>query len=214
MEYEIGKVYITGAGYQNRPFIVGYDSIGWNETVWGGELTRSNKFALENIDDVEIGQVPQCTIVFKYIKIEDFIVLQELLRERHVSVTYYDVDYNKFVTHEMAITGNERKKIHSYGRKILGVRDFTVKFVGTNNDSEYVDRTITYKANDGDGDDVEKIFSIGDQMETLTEEESGFSKSGYSIASWNTKADGSGKTYLLGQSVTVWKDLTLYAIWE
>ena len=214
MEYEIGKVYITGAGYQNRPFVVGYDTIGWNETVWGGELTRSNKFTLENIDDVEIGQVPQCTIVFKYIKIQDFVVIQELLRERHITVTYYDIDYNTWVTHEMAITGNDRKKIYSYGRKILGVQDFTIKMVGTNNDVEYVDRTITYNANGGTGVEITKTFSIGDQMTTLTEEESNFSKTGYAIASWNTKADGSGKTYLLGQSVTVWKDLTLYAIWE
>ena len=65
---DIGKVYITGAGYENYPFTTGRDSIGWNETVWGGKLNRSKKFTLENIDDVEIGQVPQCTIVFKYIK--------------------------------------------------------------------------------------------------------------------------------------------------
>ena len=212
--HEIGKVYITGAGYVDHPFVVGYDSIGWNETVWGGTLNRSNKFTLENIDDVEIGQVPQCTIVFKYIKLEDFIILQELLRERHITVTYYDVDYGTWVTHDMAITGNERKKIYSYGRKILGVRDFTIKLVGTNLDNEYVDKTITYDANGGIGTTITNTYAVADQITTLTEEESEFAKSGYSIASWNTKADGTGKTYLLGQSITIWNDMTLYAIWE
>ena len=211
---DIGKVYITGAGYVEYPFTTSRDSIGWNETVWGGQLNRSRKFTLENIDDVEIGQVPQCTIVFKLLKIEDFIILQELLRERHITLKYFDIDYGEWVTHDMAITGNDRKKIYSYGRKIIGMQDVTVKFVGTNLDNEYVDKTITYKANGGSGSDVEKTYAVADQLETLTEDESEFIRSGYSIAYWNTKPDGTGKTYLLGQSITLWKDLTLYAIWE
>ena len=211
---DIGKVYITGAGYVEYPFVTSRDSIGWNETVWGGQLNRSRKFTLENINDVEIGQVPQCTIVFKLLKIEDFIILQELLRERHITLKYFDIDYGEWVEHDMAITGNDRKKIYSYGRKIIGMQDVTVKFVGTNLDNEYVDKTITYKANGGIGSDVEETYAVGDQVTTLNESESEFVKSGYSIAYWNTKADGTGKTYLLNQSITLWKDLTLYAIWE
>lgn len=211
---DIGKVYITGAGYVEYPFTTSRDSIGWNETVWGGTLNRSRKFTLENINDVEIGQVPQCTIVFKLLKIEDFIILQELLRERHITLKYFDIDYGEWVEHDMAITGNDRKKIYSYGRKIIGMQDVTVKFVGTNLDNDYVDKTITYKANGGIGSDVEETYAVGDQVTTLNENDSEFVKSGYSIASWNTKADGTGKTYLLNQSITLWKDLTLYAIWE
>ena len=211
---DIGKVYITGAGYVERPFTTSRDSIGWNETVWGGKLNRSNTFTLENIDDVEIGQVPQCTITFKYLKIEDFIVLQELLRERHLTVKYFDIDYGEWVTHEMAITGNERKKIYSRGKNILGMQDLTIKFVGTNRDADYSEKTITYSSNGHTGADIDKTYDVGDQINTLTEQESGFSWSGHSIASWNTKANGTGKTYLLGQSITIWKDMTLYAIWE
>lgn len=214
---DIGKVYIIGNGSEDSPqytFTTGRDSIGWNETVWGGTLNRSRKFTLENIDDVEIGQVPQLTIVFKLLKIEEFIILQELLRQRHIQVKYFDIDYGEWVVHDMAITGNDRKKIYSYGRRIIGMQDFTVKMVGTNLDEKYVDKTITYKANGGIGSDVEETYAVGDQVTTLNESESEFVKSGYSIASWNTKADGTGKTYLLHQSITLWKDLTLYAIWE
>lgn len=211
---DIGKVYITGAGYENRPFSTGRDSIGWNETVWGGKLNRSKKFTLENIDDVEIGQVPQCTITFKYINIEDFIVLQRILKERHVTVKYFDIDKGEFVTHDMAITGNDRKKIYSYGKSIMGMQDFTIKFVGTNLDVEYTDRTIIYKANGGTGSDVENQYGMADQVKLLTEEDSGFVKSGYHISRWNTKADGTGYTYGLNQSITLWDSLTLYAIWE
>lgn len=211
---DIGKVYITGAGYVNRSFSTGRDSIGWNETVWGGKLNRSKKFTLENIDDVEIGQVPQCTIVFKYITIEDFIVLQNILKERHISVKYFDIDKGEFVTHDMAITGNDRKKIYSYGKKIMGMQDFTIKLVGTNLDVEYTDKTIVYKANGGSGSDITNSYYMADQVRLLTANDSGFTKSGYHIAEWNTKADGTGYTYGLNQSITLWDDLTLYAIWE
>lgn len=214
---DIGKVYIIGNGTDESPqyeFTTGRDSIGWNETVWGGKLNRSKKFTLENIDDVEIGQVPQCTIVFKYIKIEDFLILQEVLKQRHIRVKYFDIDLGEFVVHDMAITGNDRKKIYSYGRKIVGMQDFTIKLVGTNLDVVYTNKTITYKANGGTGNDVVNTYSVADQVTLLNEEDSEFVKSGMSIAYWNTKADGSGKTYLLEDSITLWKDLTLYAIWE
>ena len=211
---DIGKVYITGAGYENYPFTTGRDSIGWNETVWGGKLNRSKKFTLENIDDVEIGQVPQCTIVFKYISIEEFIILQRILKERHITVKYFDIDVGAFVTHDMAITGNDRKKIYAYGKKIIGMQDFTIKLVGTNLDADFTEKTITYKANGGTGSDISNEYGAADQVRLLTAEESEFTKSGYHIAEWNTKADGTGYTYGLNQSITLWDDLTLYAIWE
>lgn len=214
---KMGKFYIIGNGSPESPqyeFSTGRDSIGWNETVWGGKLNRSKKFTLENINDVEIGQVPQCTIVFKYIEIEDFITLQELLKERHLKVKYFDIDVGDYVVHDMAITGNDRKKIYAYGKKIIGMQDFTVKLVGTNLDADYTDKTITYKANGGTGSDIVNTYSVSDQVTLLNEEESEFTKSGMSIAYWNTKADGTGKTYLLEDSITLWKNLTLYAIWE
>jgi len=38
-------------------------------------------------------------------------------------------------------------------------------------------------------------------------------KSGYTLRSWNTAANGSGTSYALGQSVTLSTSLTLYARW-
>ena len=34
------------------------------------------------------------------------------------------------------------------------------------------------------------------------------------FVSWNTKDDGTGYEYQIGQSLNVFKNLTLYAIWE
>ena len=211
---DINTVYITGAGYTRKAFTgIGRDSMGWNETVWGATLTRSNTFSLENIDDVEIGQVPQCTLVFKYMKIEDFIVMQRLLRERHLIVDYFDFDLGERVTHEMAITGNERKKFYSMKNYINGVNDFTIKLVGTNRDFEYVDKTITYMPNGADSGSQKDVTKTVTTQVTL-DDGSDYTKSGYHIKEWNTKADGTGQTYGLSASITLWQDMTLYAIWE
>jgi len=211
---DINTVYITGGGYVREAFTgLGRDSMGWNEVVWGGKLNRSNTFALENIDDVDIGQVPQCTLVFKYMKIEDFIKIQSLLKERHLIVDYFDFDLGKRVVHEMAITGNERKKFYSLKNYVNGVCDFTIKLVGTNRDEEMLRKcTITYNNNGGNGTiaGVETIYSTQIKLS----DGKGFSKEGKHLASWNTQANGSGASYLPNQSVTISNDLSLYAIWE
>lgn len=219
---DIDTVYITGAGYTRKAFTgLGRDSMGWNETVWGGKLNRSNTFALENIDDVDIGQVPQCTLVFKYMKIEDFIIMQKLLKERHLIVDYFDFDLGKRVIHEMAITGNERKKFYSMRNYINGVCDFTIKLVGTNRDEYVLNKyTISYDSNGGNGTIADIEYANGKTpgyvytTQVKISSGNGLSKQGYHLASWNTKADGSGASYLPNQSITIYEDLYLYAIWE
>ena len=211
---DINAVYITGAGYTRKAFTgLGRDSMGWNEVVWGGKLNRSNTFALENIDDIDIGQVPQCTLVFKYMKIEDYIVMQRLLKERHLIVDYFDFDLGQRVTHEMAITGNERKKFYSMKNYINGACDFTIKLVGTNRDFEYVDKTITYMPN-GATTGSQKVEDYQVTQQVTIDNGSDYSKTGYHLKEWNTKADGTGATYGASQSITLWQSLVLYAIWE
>ena len=211
---EMNAVYITGAGFIKKRFSgYGRETMGWNETVWGGNLNRSNTFALENIDDVEIGQVPQLTIKYNYITIDDYIILQRLLKERHLIIEYFDIDLGQRVTHEMAITGNDRKQIITRGNKLIGMSNFTIKFVGTNRDEEYARKTITYMQNGADeGEDFSNTYSIGTQVELY--DGSDFIMIGSHIYEWNTKPDGSGQSYYPGQSITLWQDLTLYAIYE
>ena len=212
-ENEINKVYITGGGFTREAFTgLGRDSMGWNEVVWGGKLNRSNTFALENIDDVDIGVVPQCTLVFKYMKIEDYVKMQRILRERHIIVDYFDFDLGQRVTHEMAITGNERKKFYSMRNYINGVNDFTIKLVGTNRDEEMLQVSISYNANGGSGSIATKTCYKTDQV--VISDGTGISKSGYHLKEWNTNANGTGARYLPGIPITIWSSLTLYAIWE
>ena len=201
---DINTVYITGAGYIRHAFKgVGRDSVGFNEVVWASNLTRSNTFALENIDDVDFGYVPQCQLHFPYMNIDEFLILQAMLRERHLIVDYFDIDFGKRVVHEMAITKNERKKIYSLKNYVNGVYDFTVNLVGTNRDVDMLQKCeITYDANGGTGkianNNVGSYFSKDDNEWHYFSEQvklsdgSGFSKAGYHLAKWNTSPDGSG----------------------
>ena len=75
--------------------------------------------------------------------------------------------------------------------------------------------TISYDANlDGAGGttaDQTNNFT-GDQVATSA---CGFSKSGYKFKWWNTKDDGTGEDFYVGEKVTIASaDVTLYAVWE
>ncbi len=71
--------------------------------------------------------------------------------------------------------------------------------------------TVTFDANDG----TTARESQAIPRNTATKLNTGvFSRSGYSLLTWNTAADGSGTDYADGQSVTLSSNITLYAIWS
>lgn len=72
--------------------------------------------------------------------------------------------------------------------------------------------TISYNANGGNG-------SIEDQTELLDEEAvlsdgMEFDRDGYTLVEWNTRNDGTGRSFSLGARMMVNNDVTLYAVWE
>lgn len=71
--------------------------------------------------------------------------------------------------------------------------------------------TVTYNANGGTGTTSAQTKWYG---EALALRSNGFSRTGYTFAKWNTKADGSGTAYAAGASYTANAGVTLYAIWK
>ncbi|WKY48015.1 InlB B-repeat-containing protein [Eubacteriaceae bacterium ES3] len=72
--------------------------------------------------------------------------------------------------------------------------------------------TISYDNNGGTGT-IEDTSGATDSIVALSDG-NGFTRTGYSLASWNTSDDGSGTSYTLGSSITMPPvDVTLYAIW-
>jgi len=73
------------------------------------------------------------------------------------------------------------------------------------------DYTVTYDANGGTGEPEAQTKIIGEAL-TLTSTKP--TKIGYTFAGWNTAANGSGTSYVLGSTYETDADITLYAQWE
>ena len=216
---DLDTIYITGGGFIRRAFKgVSRDSAwGWEEPVWGGDLTRSLDFVLTNIEDVAYGLVARCEISYKYMNVQDYIDLMRISKERVVTVDYFNRETGQRVTQEMAFTGNELGKLYAFGTDYLGNQDVKIKLVATNREKADLIKskiTISYNANGGTGNAGDQIAKWSDNIILLDNTDNKFTKSNAHIKQWNTKADGTGSAYGLVQHITCWNDLTLYAIWE
>jgi uncharacterized repeat protein (TIGR02543 family) len=67
---------------------------------------------------------------------------------------------------------------------------------------------VNYLANGGEGSMQDQVSSIPQLLSS-----SSFTREGFTFAGWNTMADGSGETYVPGQSYAFAADLTLHALW-
>ncbi len=92
---------------------------------------------------------------------------------------------------------------------VVAIAAIAIGYSLTNNDNhDEVTDGVNYYGNGGtyDGKDVYGISSH-------TVSENLFKKEGATFESWNTKADGSGKTYMPGDKIDYDKSVRLYAIW-
>ncbi len=71
--------------------------------------------------------------------------------------------------------------------------------------------TVTFDANGGTGTMEAQTFTEGEAQ--ALKHNAFFSYDGYTFRGWNTAQDGSGASYIDGQTLTATADLTLYAQW-
>lgn len=146
----IGSIYITGGRFERKEFkgISPDSQFGWEELVWKKTPTRGGGFAMTNIYNIEIGKVPRLEIVFKYIDMEDYIALREILNsERFVYVEYFNMDTGRWVSREMYCTESSKSRFFMLNKSLIGTIDCSLKFVGTNNDLDVIigsDETESY----------------------------------------------------------------------
>lgn len=215
---QLDTIYFTGAGYVDYPIkgISRDSALGWEEPVWGGDLTRSTDFVLTNILDVDYGLVARLEVSYKYLNVQDYIALCKIAKERVCNVTYFNYEKGEWVVNqEFAFTKQEKSKLYAFGTEYLGLLDVSVKLVATNRDKTDLiatDFTITYNANGGSGTVASQSAKWGDNLDIATS--SGLSYSGQTFKEWNTQANGKGGHYMPNQHKTMWENMTLYAIWE
>ena len=216
----IDVFYITGAGYIDYPFrgISRDSSLGWEEPVWGADLTRSaTDFVLTNIEDVDYGLVARVEVSYKYMNVQDFIALRKIAKERVCKVTYFNYEKGEWVRNqEMTFTKHEQAKLYAFGADYLGLMNVSVKLVATNRDRVGMvsaKHTITYRANGATGTVPETETASWGGIITIAQP-TGLSKTGKTFKRWNTSSAGTGESYLPNNTKTMWEDMILYAIWE
>lgn len=77
--------------------------------------------------------------------------------------------------------------------------------------AEVSSNVVGFDANGGEGAMASAELEEGESMVVPA---SGFVRSGFVFAGWNTRADGTGTAYSEGDSLSPQSDLTLYAQWE
>lgn len=71
--------------------------------------------------------------------------------------------------------------------------------------------TLSYDPNGGEGQMPRRVFSASEEAVIS---DNAFTRKGYDFAGWCLSADGRGKIYQSGDSLTLSEDTTLYAQWE
>lgn len=220
----IGKIYITGGGFVQRPFNgVGSDSMfGWEELVWRKSPSRSaGSFAFTNMDNIEVGLVAQCDIIIPFTDYESYMAMRKILKERRVDIRFFNADEGKWITRNMYCTENSKSNFFMMQKHLMGVRDYKLTFVGTNLDLEGIkngDESVTYEVpkrtiryNDTKSSEIS--VSKGEQIK-IKELTTDSVPTGKHFAGWIDKdGDNIIGYYSPEQSITVWKDLNLYTWW-
>ena len=134
---------------------------------------RQGDFSMTNINEYDSAVIPQVEIGFKLITIEDFYKLRQLLlSKRNFNFVYYDVDFGRFVAHEMYPQPDELKAFFNRGEQVIGVQGFKITMVGTLNGK---DKVITDIINENlKNTDWETYFNDIPSTYTLTVENNGY----------------------------------------
>lgn len=214
IDNELDVVKINGESFKG----IGYNGLlTVNTKTYKTSPVRSGDGSIPNINDYATFIVPRADINFKYMTIEDYQRFCAAITPNEFNVEYFDKQKGQRVVHKMYVAPEEMTKIYNVGTSVIGVLDYKVSLIGTLNSIELL--TVYYDKNGGTGE------WTGDPNEYLTQ---GFLnqqikiRDGYYLTApspslvfshWNTKADGTGTTYLPNTIVPLTSNLTIYAIY-
>lgn len=233
---KISEVKISGnviRGYGAFSFI--------NEKTLLKTPERSSSGAMSDIQDIPSFVTPHLKIDFSLLFIDDYRKLMTLIysQNEHI-VSCYDIVEDKIVTNRMYFATEQMPKIYSIARQLqgqteevvelLGVRDYTVEMIGTNNSVETINvqyyvnppssglwagdafRSKTYYQNQ----DVyigEDVYVNGVDNQEYSIPALTFNNK-YKFEYWCDNANGVGFKYTNGEIYRLGTDKTLYAIWK
>lgn len=119
-----------------------------DEKSYVTEPTRSASGTIENLNSYATFLTPRLVIKYNYMHIGDYRKLMQLLNSKNEFVVEcYDIVLDKRVVHKMYHATPQMPTIHQRNLEVLGIRDYTVELIGTNNDFDTID--ILYYDNTG-----------------------------------------------------------------
>ena len=132
----------------------------------------------------------------------------------------YEVDKTFIKGYEIKITDDHNNLIGVYVFSgwdtedgTMGDSDLTIKGSWKYDKINPETFTFNYDANGGTGTmtDTDSPYVKNSQAKVLDNE---FTRSNYSFTGWNTKADGTGDSYKVGDMIKMTANMTLYAQWK
>lgn len=190
--------------------------ITFNEKTYVVSPSRTNDGSMPNMPDYDTFSVPRIKINIKYMNIASYQAFCRMMSSANEFVcTYFDTEVGTDVSHKMYLKPMDAVTLYNVQLKAVGLRNINIELVGTRNPIN--DLTITYNANGGvgtfGGSNVYYPTSYFSGQTITIRTLTYLSRSGYTIGSWNTSADGTGTTYTANQVITPTTSLVLYAQW-
>ena len=206
-----------------------------NEKSYFEQPARSLNGSIENINTYATFLTPRLIIKYNMMNIEDYRNLMTLLQSKNeFTVTCYDPVLNERVTHKMYAAPTSMPIIYQRYLMALGVQEFSIELIGTNNGLNTYELTYDYNLpyeysgvlpqqtatqvfspNASGVVGINATYTIGNTTYPLNSSKTTELLGGkYAFECWNTKADGSGMNYIDGDTYFFNSNKTLYAKWR
>lgn len=227
---DIGYVIIDGNKFDNY----GTYSFIWEKSYVKEPVRSQGNGNIGNLDSYATFLTGHLQIDFSIMSIDYYRTLMKLIYSKNeFTVECYDIVNDKMIKLKMYFATEEMPTLYTISQKLqksaeeweewielVGVQDYTVELIGTNNDLDTISVVYHYNPPSSTGltdrTEAEPDVVIGDEIiiggaaDWQTETFSGQYKFKY----WCDKADGTGAIFIDGQAYTVNSDTVLYAIWE
>ena len=213
IDNELDVIKINGEPFKG----IGYNGLlTVNTKSYKKSPVRSGDGSIPNINDYATFIVPRADINFKYMTIEDYQRFCTAITPNEFNVEYFDKQKGQRVVHKMYVAPEEMTKIYNVGTSVIGVLDYKVSLIGTLNSIELL--TVYYDTNGGTGEwtgDPNEYLTQGFLNQQIKIREGDYLTKGTKVFShWNTKADGTGFTYLPNTIIPLTTNIILYAIYS